>query len=224
MLIVQVTMDKRSKRCQETVGSRLLVDALDNLGIGKLARGVELVTKLLGKLAFKQVVQEMFAQIGPTAFVAQDVTQRRGIGSDALAIIETRIGTSTENTGNALGVLAQGTGGAKKVGPHVEPRSKRGKDPDKDSTDDACAHGIAASTIEVDIERGSGGPSSGNLLNHSIKLLYDIILTLMDGIDAPRLHTYDRSVVADKRPIALCTSAISNNYHYYPIFGLIVQN
>ena len=129
-------------------------------------------------------MQKVLAQIGPTAFVAQDVTQRRGIGSDALAIIETRIGTSTQNTGNALGVLAQGTGGAKKVGPHVELRSKRGKDPGKDSTDDACAHGIAASTIEVDIERGNDGPSAGNLLSHSIKLLYDIILTLMDGIDA----------------------------------------
>ena len=62
------------------------------------------------------ILDNLFAQVGATAFVSQDIAQSRIIFYNFFAVVLTGTGSRTKNTGNALGISANGPGRSGKIG------------------------------------------------------------------------------------------------------------
>ena len=60
----------------------------------------------------------MASQYGSASFIAQNESQGRYVGGDALSVIEATVGACAENAGYAGAVPAQGAGGSHEIGLH----------------------------------------------------------------------------------------------------------
>ena len=223
-LIVEVVADEFRHRGQPSVGQRLTVHAVDDLFQRELGLCLEGLQHVGREYPAVEVVQESLAQGGPTALVAEDIAQRGRVLHDAVAVVETRVGTRSEDAGDALLAATEGAGGTQQVAVSLHDRclGEQLAEQRRHQLLHLRAHTAA---VEVDGVREVGRqdrPAAEFLYvraraHRPHKLLaddlHDLLARLMDGVDALCREDYWLRAGCNDGPVCFSASAICYEYH-----------
>jgi hypothetical protein len=88
---VYVIMDVFGEGAEETVGQRLTIHTVDDDGQGESCLSLEIGLKSIRQSTAVEVVNEPFAEHGPTTLVADDISQGWRVLNNLSTIIKTRI-------------------------------------------------------------------------------------------------------------------------------------
>ena len=206
--VLPVPVDEGYKRCQEAVGLRLTIDAVDDIGLGKVVFPLKLQPHLLGEDALEQIAQKRPAQHCPTALVAQDKAQRRHMSSDGLSVVEAAVGPCTQNAGYTRPAAAQSAGRSQQVTLHLY----------AGLGEYLLQHIVHCLRIGLHapcpIEEYLGRLTVCRQLWHKL-LRNDTkygILGVTHGIDAQCVHFQNAILTAGQCPVGLCGAAVSHQY------------
>lgn len=84
---VQVLCKEWREACQKTVGERLAVYTVDDVGGCQVELREELLLQFGGHLVFQNIAHQQLAQYGAAAFISEDESQWRYVGYNLLAVI-----------------------------------------------------------------------------------------------------------------------------------------
>lgn len=209
----KILSNKGHKGGQKLAGTRLLIDTTQNLSITQATGLKEVITQWLWKPTFKNAVEELPSEIGPTALIAKDKAQGRCIGSQLLSIVKTGVGPSSKDAGYAGVVSAERTRRSHHVALHMD-LTIRTQNGTKRITKHAC-HALtnrphATCAIEPD-------GINGILLKVRQKARLQYFLhsrwSRMDRIDALRANATEGSVLVNHCPVRLRAATVCYQYH-----------
>ena len=107
--------DKLGKGSQKAIGQRLTVDALDKGWQCHLRLFLEKGLDIFGKQTTVKGMDKSFAENSSTTLVTKDISQGWRMLYNLSAVVETRVGSSTENTSHTFLTTTESAGGAKQI-------------------------------------------------------------------------------------------------------------
>ena len=112
--------DEGHQRGQEPVGLGLAVHVVDDRGHGELVFLLQLRHPSGGQEPLVEVGEEIASKHGPASLIAQHIAQRRRVGDNAGAVIETAVRPRAQDAGYAGLMAAQCACGPQKVAFHPQ--------------------------------------------------------------------------------------------------------
>ncbi len=117
-LAVDMLSDKCRERCEETVRHRLTVHLINNssdIEVGVALKGIAQGDR---QQSLVEGIDEETAQDGPATLVAKDIAECRCVADNMVAVIETGVGSGTQNAGYARRSPKECTSRSKEVAIH----------------------------------------------------------------------------------------------------------
>ncbi len=108
--VIAMFDDEWNQRCQESIGGRLAVNTLDNVGHSQIEFAAKLLFECFGKRSLEKSVQQRLAKKGTATFVAKNVAEWRRVLHNVFPIIETTVRARPQNASNARFVSANCSG------------------------------------------------------------------------------------------------------------------
>ena len=207
---VEMLMDKGRKRGQETVGHRLAVNAADDVGHLEPRLLLKSLAQSYGQQSFVKRIEQMAAQYGSAALIAQDVAQRRRVLHYLTAVVEARVGSRAYDAGNALGAPADGSCSPKEVAVSLD--CGLGKHLLQQTGHERLEFGPYAAAVEM--EPGNGSREARQLRQQFYaEDGQNVVLRLVKWIDALRLQACPDVGTVGQHPVGLGAAAVSNEFH-----------